>query len=323
VFALGAAPALLILVVRARPRPRSLAGAALCASLALEPWLAWSARHAESVFAPYARSSSDLIERLREGRYFTTSPATGRAVVTPASVRLRRFARLPYDLVFHSSLYEGNRDGYNGVFVLVALVGLFGWDARRLALFALAALPVVFAWSQMYLASVRYLFPLYPMYAVFASEGLRRWTARFSGRTGEAAGLALLACAAAFPVQFGSSGLEWEVAAGRMTPGRFLERKLPAYGLQRAVGPNDRVVLLGENDRFHCPAALAWRDDYLPISPWGMDPEAWRKGLSVLEITAILYREDRRSARPLLEALGDRLDLVARHGPAVLYRVRR
>ena len=69
--------------------------------------------------------------------------------------------------------------------------------------------------------------------------------------------------------------------------------------------------------------ALAWRDDYLPISPWGMDPEAWRKGLSVLEITAILYREDRRSARPLLEALGDRLDLVARHGPAVLYRVRR
>jgi hypothetical protein len=43
----------------------------------------------------------------------------------------------------------------------------------------------------------------------------------------------------------------------------------------------------------------------------------------VLGITALLYREDRRHAGPLLDALGDRLELVARNGPELLYRVRR
>ena len=50
VFALGALPALLILTMRARPRPspKQVAGALACALAALGPWLAWSARHAGS-----------------------------------------------------------------------------------------------------------------------------------------------------------------------------------------------------------------------------------------------------------------------------------
>ena len=206
---------------------------------------------------------------------------------------------------------------------LAILAGVAGWDARRLLLFALAAAPVLFVWSRLYLPSVRYLFPLYPLYAVFAAEGLRRLTSRFAGPAGVAAGAALLAAAAAFPVQLGSSGLEWRVAAGRMSRDEYLDAKLPSYALRRRLGAGDRVILLGENDRFHCPAATAWRDDYLPVAAWGRDPSAWRGGLDALRITAVLDREDRRRGAGLLGALADRLEIEARNGPAVLYRVRR
>src|SRR5262249_34416267 len=93
--------------------------------------------------------------------------------------------------------------------------------------------------------------------------------------------------------------------------------------LRRVFRPDDRVVLFGENDRFHCPAALAWRDDYLPVAGWGRDPEAWRRGLGELHVTGILYREDRRGAEPLLEALRERLEVVDRQGRGVVYRGRR
>ena len=174
----------------------------------------------------------------------------------------------------------------------------------------------------LYLASVRYLFPLYLLYAVFVADGLRRATGRFSASAGAAAGLALLAAAAAFPVQLGSSGLEWRVAAGRMSREAYLAARLPAYSLQARIGADDRILFLGENDRFHCPAVLAWRDDYLPVAAWGRDPAAWRAGLGALGITGALHREDRREAKALLEALADRLEPVAREGAAVLYRVR-
>ncbi len=323
IFALLAAPALAILAVRSHPRARSVAASLSVALLVVAPWLMWSARHAGSVVAPYAGSPSQLLGRIGSGHYFTTSPASGATAAAPSpSERLVRFLRLPYDLTFHSSRFEANGDGYGGVLALAALAGLVGWNARRLWLFGLAAAPVIFLWSCLYLPSVRYLFPLYPLYAVFAAEGLRRLTSRFSGPPGVAAGAALLAAAAAFPVQLGSSGLEWRAATGRITRDQYLDAKLPSYALRTRLGAGDRVVLFGENDRFHCPAAVAWRDDYLPVAAWGRDPAAWRRGLEVLGITAVLDREDRRRGAALLGALGDRLELEARNGPAVLYRVR-
>ena len=324
VFALFAAPAILILVARARPTARSLAAAALWALVPLAPWLAWSGRHAGSIAEPYASSTAELVGRVRDGHFFRTSPASGAAAApAPAGERLLRFVRLPYDLVFHSSRFEANGDGYDGVFCLAILVGLAGHRARGRLAFALASLPVLAVWSQLALPSVRFLFPLYPLYAVFVAEGARRVTGGFTGRWGAAAGWSLVAAAAAFPVQFGSSGLEWHVAAGRLSREQYLDARLPSYRLNAALAAPDRVILLGENDRFHCPAARAWRDDFRPVSDWGRDPAAWRRGIDVFGITAILSREDRRSAAPLLGALGDRLEVVGRNGPAVLYRVRR
>ena len=325
VFALGALPALLILLVRARPRPsgRQVAGALACALAALGPWLAWSSLRAGSVAAPYAASPAELVERVTSGHYFRTSPASGAAAPPRAmSARLRAFAALPYDLVFHSSRFESNGDGYNGILVLVLLVGLAGWDARRVALFCAAAVPWLVPWSLLYLPSIRYLFPIFPLYAVFCAEGLRRLTRRFAGAWGTAAGIALLGAAAAFPVQFGSSGLEWKVAAGRISREESLAARLPGYRLWPNVTARDRVLLVGENDRFHCPAELAWSAEYLPVAAWGRDPAAWREGLGTLGVTHVLHRSDRRP-EGLPGGLGDRLELVGRDGGAALYRVRR
>jgi len=89
------------------------------------------------------------------------------------------------------------------------------------------------------------------------------------------------------------------------------------------VTESDRVVLLGENDRFHCPAAEAWRAEFLPVARWGADPAAWREGMRQLGITRIVWREDRApAAARLLESLGDAVRPEARNGPAVLYLVR-
>ena len=90
----------------------------------------------------------------------------------------------------------------------------------------------------------------------------------------------------------------------------------------RGVTARDRVLFVGENDRFHCPAELAWSAEYLPVAAWGRDPAAWRTGLDALGVTYVLHRMDRRpGGRPA--GLDDRLELVGRDGAAVLYRVRR
>ena len=80
-----------------------------CAVVALAPWLAWSARHAGSVAAPYAASPGELVARVASGHYFQTSPASGVAAPPRApGARLLALATLPYDLVFHSSRFESN-----------------------------------------------------------------------------------------------------------------------------------------------------------------------------------------------------------------------
>ncbi len=323
VFAIFAAPALLLLALRSRPRGarRQTAAVALCALLPLAPWIAWSQARAGSVTAPYASSPGELLERVARGHYFTRSPATGE--LRPGSGSLDRAAsllRLPYDLVFHSSRFEANGDGYNGLLALLLLLGLAGWDARRNLLFLAAALPFLVPWSFLYLPSIRFLFPVYPLYAVFTAEGLRRLTGRFAGVGGRAAGLAVLAAAAAFPVHFGSSGLPWKAAFGLATRGEVLAERLPSLAFADRLGPEDRVVFVGENDRFHCPAGLIWRAEFLPVAGWRDDPEAWRRGLDALGVTAVVWRSD-RAPFAVLERLDDRLSPVAENGAARLFRV--
>jgi hypothetical protein len=322
VFALFAAPALLALAWRARPRPMRLASAALCALISLAPWLAWSQKRAGSFLAPYAASPREFAARVAGGHYFTRSPASGEARPGGVFERLAVLVRLPYELVYHSSRYEANGDGYNGILVLLLLLGLAGWDTGRIALFAAVTLPFLVPWSLLYLPSIRFLFPVYPLYVVFTAQGLRRLAGRFAGGWGRAAGVAVLASAAAFPVQVGSSGLEWKAAFGRATREDVLAARLPSFAFRDRLGPADRVVFHGENDRFHCPAGLVWRSEFLPVAAWGGEPEAWRRGVDELGITAVVWRSD-RAPESVLARLADRLEPVARNGPATLYRVRR
>jgi hypothetical protein len=323
IFALFAAPALLVLALRSRPRMTRLLAAALCAILVLGPWLLWSRRHTGSFVAPYARSPAEIAARLDRGDYFIRSPASGEA--DPGSraslpSRAAALVRLPYDLVFRSSRFEANGDGYNGLLVLLILAGLAGWDTRRNVLFLAATLPFLVPWALLYSPSVRFLFPVYPLYAVYASQGLLRLTRRFEGVPGRLAGAGVLLAAAAFPVHFGSSGVEWRVALGRTTRAEALAERLPSAAFAPSLGPEDVVVFVGENDRFHCPARLVWRADFLPVASW-RDAEAWRRGLDALRVTAVVWRSD-RAAFPWLSALADRLAPVASRGPARLYAVR-
>ena len=322
VFALVSLPALALLAWRARTRGPWLLAACLCALIPLAPWIAWSERNAGSFLAPYADSPRQLAERIARGHFFTTSPASGaarpgRGVLESAST----FARLPYDLVFHSSRFEGNGDGYNGILVLLLALGVVGWGGRGAGLFLLAVLPFLIPWSLLYLPSVRFLMPVYPLYAVFGAEGLTRWTRHFAGPTGRAAGAAVLFAAVLFPVQFSSSGDEWRLALGRMSREQFSSAHLASWPLWTRIGPADRLILLGEEDRFDCPARQAWRAEFQPVAGWGRDPGAWRRGLADLGITHVLWRADRSPAPSSLGLPMRRLLPLARNGPAVLYRL--
>jgi hypothetical protein len=322
VFALFALPAMALLARRARLGGRALVAACACAAMPLAPWLLWSHLYAGSAVAPYADSPGELLRRAASGHFFTTSPASGarRPAATSADAAVRVF-RLPYDIVFHSSRFEGNRDGYNGILALLLLLGVAGWGWRGTALFAAASLPFLIPWSLLYLPSIRFLMPVYPLYAVFTAEGLRRLTGRFEGAAGAAAGWSVLAAAALFPVQAGSSGEEWRVALGRTTREDYLAARLPSWPLWRSVRPGDRLLFIGENDRFHCPAAAAWRFEFRPPSASG-DPSAWARDLAELGITHVLWRQDRVARLP--EGFpADRLDVVARSGEAYLYRLLR
>ena len=321
VFALFAAPALLIFALR---RPRGgrrmpLVAAMLCALIPLVPWFVWSHARAGTIVAPYAASPAELLSRLSSGHYFTRSPTTGERREPTSAVSL---VRLPYDLVFHSSLFEPNGDGYNGLLSLLLLVGLAGWGMRRNLLFLAAAAPFVIPWTFLFHPSMRFLLPVFPLYVVYSAEGLSRWTMGFSSATGRAAGIAVLAVAAAFPVHFGSTGIEWKAALGLAHRSDVVAARLPSAALAERLRPEDRVLLVGENDRFHVPAEVVWRSEYLPVAAWGQDPEAWRRGLDALGITAVVWRTD-RAPFPVLEQLHDRLTPAAEHGPARLFEVAR
>ena len=319
VFALLAAPALLILLARRGGlSPRRLAPVAAGCLLALAGWLAWSQSREGFFLAPY-RSFSQVVPS------FSGEKSPSEHARAPLPIRhvptIAGFLELPYDLTFHSHRFEQNGDGYDGMLPLLAVPGVAGWGLARLALFLAASLPVVVPWYRLYDPSVRYLIPLYPLYALFAAHGLTRATGRFSGRAGLAAGLMIAATALSFPVQFGSSGIEWKVAMGVLSREKALEEKLDSYPLWKLVRPEDRVVFLGEYDRFHCPARWTLRNTYRPVNQWGYDPDLWRKGLLELRVTHIMANPS-PPHDGLLDSLKDTVALVERSRSAALYRVR-
>jgi hypothetical protein len=151
---------------------------------------------------------------------------------------------------------------------------------------------------------------------------LRRATRDFAGRFGNLAGCSLAIAAIALPVQFGSSGLEWKVAVGALSWEQEIAARLPEYPLFRHLTPEDRVVLLGEHDRYHCPAEIAYRSGWYPVNRWGNEAVTWRRELTRYRITHLFVRDEAYDRVSLIQALRDRLELIERRGPATLYRVR-
>jgi hypothetical protein len=317
VFAVLAAPALALLWSRRGGwRRRGIAAAALGALLALAPWLVWSQSRGGFFLAPYVTSVSPVTARPSEP---TDTEASGEVPVRHVS-SMSGFLRLPYDLTFHSSRFEANGDGYNGILALVIVLGIVGWGLSGFVLYLVAALAVLVPWFLLYDPSVRYLIPVYPLYALFAVEGIRRLTRGFAGRMGAAAGCALALAAVAFPVQFGSNG-QWSVAVGALSREGRIVRQLPEFPLFRHLRPEDRVVFLAEHDRFHCPARVAYRSEWYPVNRWGNDPLLWRQKLTRYRITHLMIGDKAWNRLELVRSLRDRLELVDRRGLAVLYRV--
>ena len=320
VFAVLGAPALALLLLRRRGfQVRSLAAIAAGTLIALLPWFAWSQSRGGFFLAPYVRhvaTKTAASEPLVSTFHNEKKPPRFRH-----GASLAGFLREPYELTFYPLHSEGNQAGYNGMIPLAIFPGVLGWGPLGLLFYLLCAVPAIVGWYLTYDPSVRYLIPIYPLYALFAVEGLRRLTRNFAGRWGALAGASLAAAALSFPVQFGSSGFEWKVAVGIVSWEEEPALRMPAYPLFKYIKPEDRVVFLGEHDRYHCPAGIVYRSAWFPVNRWGNDPDRWREELTRYRITYIVHRDEAWDKVPVLEALSDRLERVARNDVATLYRV--
>ena len=180
------------------------------------------------------------------------------------------------------------------------MVGILGWRPVPALLFTLAAAAALIPWYFGPPPSVRYLFPIYPLYAVFTAAGITRGTRRFEGRAGLAAGAALSAAVLALPVGYHPTLREIRASFGMIKRDEVLARELPSYLLWKFVEPEDRAILISEHDRFYCPASLAYRTTYIPVRLW-RTPEEWRLGLERYGITVVVYYRtlaDRSGAHP-------------------------
>lgn len=321
-FALLGAPGLAVLWLRRQmPSARRLLPVAAIALLPVAPWMAWSHSRLGYFLAPYHDPHS-------AERTDPLSPTYG-PPINPGGLPFDRrlsvvsFLRLPYDLTFHRPLFH-RTDGYTGLLAPLLLFGASGWGRRRFGLFCTAALAAVLPW---YAAtslgriafSNRYLIPVYPMYAVFGSLGLSRLTENFRGRTGTAAALSIAALAIAYPVRLLTGPHDLRAAMGLESRQSVLA-SLPSYPLWANVRPDDRVLLLGDPDRYHCPARFVVNDVIIHQTRI-VDPNRWQTEWRPLRINVLVHRIDRRDARPLLHSLGGCLHSVAGNGVARLYRV--
>jgi hypothetical protein len=293
----------------------------LLAAIPILPWLAWNQSRLGFFMAPY-------FDPWKAQRADPASPAYGpradpRQTPPARSLEVAAFFRIPYDLAFHRPRF-GKSDGFTGLLPLLLLVGTLGWGRRKFGLFCVAGLAAIGPW---YVASNlgwaaysnRYLVPIYPLYAVFAALGLSRLTENFRGRLGAAAGLSAAALAIAFPLQFLTGPTDLRIALKGASPESVLD-SLPDYRLWSHVDSRDRVLFLGEHDRYHCPARFVV-SDVLIHQNREVDPARWFAEWRPLGINVILYRNDWRDGRPLLAALGDCLHFVAGRSTARLYRV--
>ena len=319
IFSLWGTIALLILIVRRRGTRRLLAFA-LCAALPLLPWFAWSQSRSGFFLSPY---SDPLLKRGATFGVATDAPPKPWTRVAPSGVT--DFLRLPYDRTFETVWFDRAGDGVTGFLPLLLVLGAIGWGRGRFALFCGAALAALAPWyllsaTKLLSPSIRFLIPLYPLYAVFTSLGFARLTERARGAWATAMALCLALLSIAFPAQFFAAPLDLKIALGRVSQEQGLSAYLPAYPLWKHVQRQDRVLLFGDWDRYHCPADYVVRDIDLPSME--DDPRRLWSELARRRITHIVYRSDTRRAKAMLASLGNCLELVERNGAAALYRVR-
>lgn len=130
-----------------------------------------------------------------------------------------------------------------------------GLDSRCAFLVVFAAMILIRAvplarvyvvpWFRVADPSVRYLIPLYPLYALVAAHGVSRGTGRFAGRAGVAAGIALAVTALSFPVELGSTG------SGRMSvrrTGSFSSGSTTASTVPRGGCGAGTIIRSGSGD---------------------------------------------------------------------------
>ena len=293
IFAVTALPALAILAARARPRLGAALAASALALTALLPWAAWSERRVGSWTEPFAPSVRAAASRVSAGHYFRTSPASGEARRAPDPTRaVTAFLRLPYDLVFHSSRFEANGDGYNGLVVLLLAVGILGWRAggsasspppRSRCSPSVAALPSL---DPVPVSDVSPLRRVRGGGTEAADARLRRRRGDRGGRGDPDRRRRCYRCSSARAVSSGA----WRSDACRA-------RRASRPGCRRIrSGPrsrgSDRVVMLGENDRFHRPAGVGVASRVPAGSALGRR-SGGVAGLRELSITKLVWREDR------------------------------
>ena len=158
-----------------------------------------------------------------------------------------------------------------------------------------------------------------PLYADAAGIGLERLTDRFRGGLGRAAGLSAAALCLAAPIPLVSAPPDLRAAMTGASPETVLS-SLASYPLWKYVHPEDHVLLLGDEDRFHCPA-LVIASDTVVFPEKRIDPQRWQNEWRPLGINVILHRTDRREAADFLQSFGPCLETVATHLPATLYRI--
>jgi dolichyl-phosphate-mannose-protein mannosyltransferase len=317
IFAVLGGVGLLVLAARRQSGSlQRLSGFILFAALPLLPWFAWSQSRQGFFLSPYSHPllkgwSQPIGEAIIPERQQTEMRHSG----------VSGFLRLPYDQTFRTARFVANGGSFTGFLPLLLLVGVFGWGWRRLGLFCVAALAALLPWyllssARMITPTIRFLIPLYPLYAVFTAVGLLRLTDDFRGGLGAAAAASMAALSFALPAQLFSTPFDARVALDLVSREEALSAYLPVHPLWRHVQPEDRVLLLGDSDRYHCPANYVLSQSAFSR----IDPSRWRNELRRLRISRIVS-VDQRYDRDLIDSLGDCVEVIDRHQMAVLYRL--